>query len=42
MEIGGRFFTFCTFTIAQLTHLLFLMVMGQFLIDSNEEVFKTM
>ncbi|XP_016908627.2 uncharacterized protein LOC107995549 [Apis cerana] len=41
MEIGGRFFTFCIFTIAQLTHLLFLMVMGQFLIDSNEEVFKT-
>ncbi|XP_003698404.2 uncharacterized protein LOC100866126 [Apis florea] len=41
MEIGGRFFTFCTFTIGQLTHLLFLMIMGQFLIDSNEEVFKT-
>ncbi|KAK1127972.1 hypothetical protein K0M31_003465 [Melipona bicolor] len=41
MEVGIRFFTFCGFTIAQLVHLLFLTVMGQFVENSNDEIFQT-
>ncbi|XP_043519875.1 uncharacterized protein LOC122533844 [Frieseomelitta varia] len=41
MEVGTRFFTFCGFTVAQLVHLLFLTVMGQFVENSNEEIFQT-
>ncbi|XP_006608958.1 uncharacterized protein LOC102677828 isoform X1 [Apis dorsata] len=41
MEVGIRFFTFCAYTIAQLIHLFFLTIMGQFLINANEETFKT-
>ncbi|PBC34844.1 Odorant receptor 83b [Apis cerana cerana] len=41
MEIGIRFFTFCAYTVAQLTHLFFLTIMGQFLINANEEIFRT-
>ncbi|XP_006608960.1 uncharacterized protein LOC102678144 [Apis dorsata] len=41
MEMGIRFFTFCAYTVAQLTHLFFLTIMGQFLINANEEIFKT-
>ncbi|XP_033347285.1 uncharacterized protein LOC117232186 [Bombus vosnesenskii] len=40
MEIGVRYFTFCAFTISQMTHLLFLTIMGQFLINSNDETFQ--
>ncbi|XP_043519868.1 uncharacterized protein LOC122533838 [Frieseomelitta varia] len=40
MEIGTRYFTFCTFTVAQLIHLLFLTIMGQFVENSNNEIFQ--
>ncbi|KAK1127975.1 hypothetical protein K0M31_003468 [Melipona bicolor] len=41
MEVGSRYFTFCTFTAAQLVHLFFVMIMGQFVINSNDEIFRT-
>ncbi|XP_006608961.1 uncharacterized protein LOC102678280 isoform X1 [Apis dorsata] len=41
MEVNVRFFTFCVFTVGQLTHLFFLTIMGQFLINANDEIFKT-
>ncbi|KAG6798092.1 odorant receptor Or1-like isoform X1 [Apis mellifera caucasica] len=41
MEIEIRFFTFCGYTVAQLTHLFFLTIMGQFLINANDEIFNT-
>ncbi|CAD1469158.1 unnamed protein product, partial [Heterotrigona itama] len=41
MERGTRYFTFCTFTVAQLIHLLFLTIMGQFVENSNNEIFQT-
>ncbi|XP_043519873.1 uncharacterized protein LOC122533842 isoform X2 [Frieseomelitta varia] len=40
-EIGIRFFTLWGFTVAQLVHLFFLTIMGQFMVNSNEEIFQT-
>ncbi|CAL7951961.1 unnamed protein product [Xylocopa violacea] len=40
MELGSRYLTFCMFIVGQLVHVLFLTIMGQFAIDSNEEVFQ--
>ncbi|CAD1480739.1 unnamed protein product, partial [Heterotrigona itama] len=40
-EMGIRFFTLWGFTVAQLVHLFFLTIMGQFVVNSNEEIFQT-
>ncbi|XP_043519867.1 odorant receptor 67c-like [Frieseomelitta varia] len=41
MEVGSRYFIFCAFTVSQLVHLLFVMIMGQFMVNSNNEIFRT-
>ena len=40
--MGSRFLTLCGFTVAQLAHLFFITVMGQFVANSNEEIFQRM
>ncbi|CAL7951958.1 unnamed protein product [Xylocopa violacea] len=40
VEMGSTYLTFCAFTVSQLVHLLFLTVMGQFLINSHEATFR--
>ncbi|XP_076753770.1 uncharacterized protein LOC143425133 [Xylocopa sonorina] len=40
VEMGSTYLTFCAFTLSQLVHLLFLTVMGQFLINSHEATFR--
>ncbi|KAF3423553.1 hypothetical protein E2986_13459 [Frieseomelitta varia] len=42
IEMGSRFLTLCGFTVGQLVHLFFLTVMGQFVVNSNEEIFQRM
>ncbi|CAD1472126.1 unnamed protein product, partial [Heterotrigona itama] len=38
--MGTRFLTLCVFTVVQLVHLFFLSIMGQFVVNSNEEIFQ--
>ncbi|XP_053984944.1 uncharacterized protein LOC128879640 [Hylaeus volcanicus] len=40
LEMSIAFITFVVFAVAQIIHVLFLTIMGQFVINSNEEVFR--
>ncbi|XP_017753408.1 PREDICTED: odorant receptor 13a-like [Eufriesea mexicana] len=41
MEFGPRFFIYCICIMGQMIHLLFLTILGQFVINTNDETFLT-